>query len=170
VENCGTKWSADFPGAPWVKGVVEQMFLGRYEHTIDEKGRITIPSEYREELGDAVYVTQGFDGNLQAFSTQRFENLAEQVRSISFLASNSRLLRRLIFSNAKLIKFDNAGRILLPGFLRETANLEESVLVVGMGEYFELWEPEKWQAQQVTLNDIDANEQRFSALDITTLL
>jgi MraZ protein len=146
------------------------MFLGQYEHTIDEKGRITIPSEYREELGDAVYVTQGFDGNLQAFSTRRFENLAEQVRSISFLSSNSRLLRRLIFSNAKLIKFDNAGRILLPSFLRETANLEASVLVVGMGEYFELWEPEKWQAQRVTLNDIDANEQRFSALDITTLL
>ena len=146
------------------------MFLGRYEHTIDEKGRITIPSEYREVLGDTVYVTQGFDGNLQAFPTELFGKLSDQVRSISFLSSNSRLLRRLLFSNAKQINFDNAGRILLPAFLRETANLEETALVIGMGEYFELWTPERWQAQQVSLNDVDANEQRFSALDLTTLL
>jgi MraZ protein len=146
------------------------MFLGRYEHTIDEKGRITIPSEYREVLGDSVYLTQGFDGNLQAFPTQLFERMSEQVRSISLLASNSRLLRRLLFSNAKQINFDNAGRILIPGFLREAANLAETAVVIGMGEYFELWSPDNWQAQQVSLNDIDANEQRFSALDLTTLL
>jgi MraZ protein len=146
------------------------MFLGRYEHTIDEKGRITIPAEYREALGESVYVTQGFDGNLQAFPTDLFEQMSDRVRSISFLASNSRLLRRLLFSNAKQIKFDNAGRILIPGFLRETANLEETALVVGMGEYFELWAPESWQTQQVSLNDIDANDERFSALDLTTLL
>ncbi|NLN69230.1 MAG: division/cell wall cluster transcriptional repressor MraZ [Chloroflexi bacterium] len=146
------------------------MFLGRYEHTIDEKGRITIPSEYREVLGDSVYVTQGFDGNLQAFPTPLFEKLSDQVRSISFLSSNSRLLRRLLFSNAKQITFDNSGRILLPAFLRETANLETIALLVGMGEYFEFWTPERWQSQQVSLNDVEANEQRFSALDLTTLL
>lgn len=146
------------------------MFLGRYEHTIDEKGRITIPSDYRESLDDAVYITQGFDGNLQAFPVATFEKMAERVRSISLLDPNSRILRRLIFSNAKLIKFDNAGRVLLPSFLREAANLEESAFVVGMGEYFEFWSPDKWHAQQLSLNDIDANEIRFSALDLTTLL
>ena len=146
------------------------MFLSRYEHTIDEKGRITIPSGFREELGESVYLTQGFDGNLQAFPITLFEKLADRVRSISLLDPNSRMLRRLIFSNAKQIKFDNAGRILIPAFLRETANLEETALIVGVGEYFELWSPDKWQAQQVSLNDIDANEQRFSALDLTTLL
>lgn len=162
-------WSAGFPGAPWVLGAIEQMFLGRYEHTVDEKGRITIPSDYREVLGDTVYVTQGFDGNLQAFPTELFERMSDQVRSISLLASNSRLLRRLLFSNAKQINFDNAGRILIPGFLREAANLDETAILIGMGEYFELWSPERWEAQQVSLDDIDANEQRFSALDLTTL-
>lgn len=146
------------------------MFTGRYEHTIDEKSRVTIPSDFREELGDSVYLTQGFDGNLQAFSVAVFEKFADRVRAISLLDPNSRILRRLIFSNAKLLKFDNAGRILIPGFLRETANLDETALIVGMGEYFELWTPDKWQAQQISLNDIDANEQRFSALDLTTLL
>ena len=145
-------------------------FFGRYEHTIDEKGRITIPSEYREVLGDSVYVTQGFDGNLQAFHIQMFERLSEQLRSIGFLSPNSRLLRRLLFSNAKQINFDSAGRILIPAFLRETANLETTAMVVGMGEFFEIWTPERWEDQQNALNDVEANEQRFSALDLTTLL
>lgn len=145
-------------------------FFGRYEHTIDEKGRITIPSEYREVLGDSVYVTQGFDGNLQAFHIQMFERLSEQLRSIGFLSPNSRLLRRLLFSNAKQINFDSAGRILIPAFLRETANLEATAMVVGMGEFFEIWTPERWEDQQNALNDVEANEQRFSALDLTTLL
>jgi len=146
------------------------MFLGRYEHTIDEKGRITIPSKYREELGNAAYVTQGFDGNLQIFPPDLFELMASRVRSMSFLDANSRRLRRIIFANAERVTFDSAGRILLPTFLRETANLKETAIVVGGGDYFELWSPEIWQAQQTTLNDIEANEQRFGALDLNTLL
>lgn len=145
------------------------MFLSRYEHTIDEKGRVTIPSKFREDLGNSVYVTQGFDGNLQAFPPDLFELMANQVRSISYLDANSRKLRRILFSNAERVKFDSAGRILLPAFLRETANLKEMAIVVGSGEYFEIWSPESWQAQQTSLNDIEANEERFSALDLKTL-
>ena len=145
------------------------MFLGRYEHNIDEKGRITIPSKFREELGESVYITQGFDGNLQAFPSDLFELMSSKVRSISYLDPNSRRLRRILFSNAEKAKFDNAGRVLLPAFLRETANLKEIAIVVGSGEYFELWSPENWEAQQTSLNDIEANEQRFNALDLITL-
>jgi len=163
------KWSAGRPGAPLVLGVIEQMFLGRYEHTIDEKGRITIPAKFREGLGDSIYVTQGFDGNLQAFPPDLFELMSSQVRSISYLDVNSRRLRRILFSNAEQTRFDSAGRILLPAFLRETANLKDIAIVVGSGEYFELWSPENWQAQQTSLNDVEANEQRFSALDLKTL-
>jgi MraZ protein len=169
VEKSGTKWSAGKPGAPLVIGEAEQMFLGRYEHTIDDKGRITIPSKFREDLGNSIYVTQGFDGNLQAFPPDLFETMSSQVRSLSYLDANSRRLRRILFSNAERIKFDQVGRILLPAFLRETANLKEIAIVVGSGEYFELWSPENWQAQQTSLNDIEANEQRFSALDLSTL-
>jgi MraZ protein len=89
---------------------------------------------------------------------------------MSFLDANSRRLRRIIFANAERVTFDSAGRILLPTFLRETANLTETAIVVGGGDYFELWSPEIWQAQQTTLNDIEANEQRFGALDLNTLL
>jgi len=145
------------------------MFLGRYEHTIDEKGRITIPAKFREGLGDSVYITQGFDGNLQAFPTELFEAMSKKVRSVGFLDTNSRILRRILFSNAEMTKFDGAGRILLPAFLRKLASLTEVAMLVGSGEYFEIWSPENWQKQQISLNDIEANEQRFSALDFNTL-
>lgn len=168
----GDKWDKverRSSGAPLVLEAIEQMFLGRYEHTIDEKGRITIPSKFREMMDGSVYVTQGFDGNLQAFPSELFELLANQVRSISYLDANSRRLRRILFANAEQIKFDSAGRILLPAFLRDTANLTDNAIVVGSGEYFEIWSPENWRAQQTSLNDIEANETRFSALDLNTL-
>ena len=145
------------------------MFLGQFEHTIDEKGRITIPSEYREALGDLVYLTRGLDGNLLAFPSELFERLSTRVEAITLLDMNSRILRRLLFSNAKGLKFDNAGRILIPAFLRKAANLNDIAVLAGNSEYFELWSPENWQAQEITLSDIKANEQRFSALDLSTL-
>jgi len=145
------------------------MFLGRYEHTIDEKGRITIPAKFREGLGETLFITQGFDGNLQVFPAELFKVMADQVRSISYLDVNSRLLRRILFSNAEQTKFDSAGRILLPAFLREMAKLNDNAIIVGSGEYFEIWSPKNWQAQQTSLNDIEANEQRFGALDLKTL-
>ena len=145
------------------------MFLGRYEHTIDDKGRITIPAKFREGLGEFVYITQGFDGNLQAFPTDLFEAMSNRVRAVGYLDPNSRILRRILFSNAEMTSFDSAGRILLPAFLRETADLKDVAFLVGNGEYFEIWSPENWQEQQISLNDIEANEQRFSALDLKTL-
>jgi MraZ protein len=145
------------------------MFLGRYEHNIDEKGRITIPSKFREALGETVAVTQGFDGNLQAYPPELFDLLAERIRGLSLMDPNTRKLRRIFFSNAEKIDFDKAGRILLPAFLRASANLSDTAILVGSGEYFELWSPDNWQVQQTSLNDVEANEQRFSSLDLTTL-
>lgn len=145
------------------------MFLGQFEHTIDEKGRITIPSEYREELGSSVYLTQGFDGNIQAYPSDLFKQLLVLVKNTNFLDGNSRKLRRLLFANAKGLDFDSAGRILIPAFLRKQAGLNDVAIIAGSGEYFELWSPEQWHEQEVTLNDIEANEQRFSALDLSTL-
>lgn len=145
------------------------MFLGQYEHTIDEKGRITIPSEYREELGESVHLTLGLDGNLQAFPSDLFNQIYLKVGGINYLDINSRKLRRLLFSNAKGLEFDGAGRILIPAFLRKLAELKDIAIIAGNGDYFELWSPEKWQEQERSLNDIEANEQRFSTFDLFTL-
>jgi MraZ protein len=145
------------------------MFTGHYEHTIDEKGRITVPSKFRDELVDSVVITMGFDGNLLAFPHDLFVLLAGKVRGTSLTDSNSRILRRLLFSASEELEFDKAGRILLPAYLRGTANLLDNAVLVGGGEYFELWSPENWQVQQVVLSDVEANKQRLEALDLFTL-
>ena len=145
------------------------MFMGHYEHTIDEKGRITVPSKFRDELGGSVVISMGFDGNLFAFPHDLFILLSNKVRGTSLTDSNSRILRRLLFSASEELEFDKAGRILLPAYLRGTANLTDNAVLVGNGEYFELWSPENWQVQLAVLNDVDANKQRLDALDLFTL-
>jgi MraZ protein len=146
------------------------MFYGQFEHTIDEKGRLTIPSRYREELSsDTLVLTTGFEHSLIVLTPEIFSIVSNQVRSKPITNPTSRQFRRYFFSHAQELEIDKTGRILLPAFLRETANLTDSAVLVGNGDYFELWSPENWQLQSDLLNDSDANEQRFSALDLTTL-
>jgi MraZ protein len=142
------------------------MFLGRYEHTIDEKGRLTIPARYRELLESGAYVTQGFDHNLIVLSASSFEQMYLHVNEMSMTDSAARQLKRLIFSSAERCEFDRAGRILLPQFLRETNGLQSNAILVGVGDYFEIWSPERWLQQNQILQDTEANEQRFAALKL----
>lgn len=146
------------------------MFLGQYEHSIDEKGRLTIPSRYREELSnDGLILTTGFEGSLFAMTPELFIILSNQMRSKPITNATSRQFRRFFFSNAQELEIDKAGRILIPTFLRETANLKDNAILVGNGEYFELWSPKNWEKQLEILSNSDANEERYSALDLTTL-
>lgn len=146
------------------------MFLGRYEHSIDEKGRLTIPSRYREVLdGNSLVLTTGFEKSLIVMSSELFAMFANQIRSKPITNPTNREFRRYFFSNAQELEIDKMGRILLPAFLRESANLTDGAILAGNGEYFEVWSPENWSHQQSILKDSDAIEQRFSALDLTTL-
>ncbi len=144
------------------------MFLGQYQHTIDNKGRLTIPSRYRELLiADGAYVTQGFDRNLMVLTVPAFERVSQRVNQLSLTDPASRLLKRLIFSSAERVDIDKAGRILIPDFLRQTAELETEVVVAGAGSYFEIWSPNNWSGQAAKLQDADANSQRFAVLDLS---
>lgn len=143
------------------------MFLGQYEHTIDEKGRMTIPARFRELLEEGAYVTQGFDSNLIVLPTAAFQQVYQRVNQLSMTDPTTRQLKRLIFSYATRIEFDKAGRILLPQFLRETAGLDGAAVVVGVGDYFEIWSVQHWSDQNNNLRDADANSQRFAALDLS---
>jgi MraZ protein len=143
------------------------MFLGQYEHTIDEKGRTTIPVRYRALLEEGAYVTQGFEQNLLVLPTSSFEKIYASVNQMSITDPNARQLKRLILSHADRVEFDRAGRILIPQFLRDAACLTDSVMVVGMGGYFELWAPDRWQVQNALLQDPELTAQSFSALDLS---
>ncbi len=143
------------------------MFLGQFEHTIDEKGRMTIPARFRELLEGGAYVTQGFDSNLIVLPTTAFQQIYQRVNQLSMTDPTTRQLKRLIFSYATRLEFDKAGRILLPQFLRDTAGLDGAAVVVGVGDYFEIWSVQHWADQNNNLRDADANSQRFAALDLS---
>lgn len=143
------------------------MFLGQFYHNIDEKGRLTVPVRYRDYLvPDGAYVMQGFDQNLIVLPADKYSALSQRVNQMSMTDSTARLLRRLVFSTADRIELDKAGRILLPLFLRDFAGLESSSVVVGMGDYFEIWSPDSWTSQNEVLSDAQSNPDRFAALNL----
>ncbi len=143
------------------------MFLGQYEHTIDEKGRLTIPARYRDLLQNGAFITQGFDENLMVLTSSSFEQIYERINRMSMTNPTARQLKRLIFAHADRVEVDRAGRFLIPQFLRQAAQLEGSAIVVGVGDYFEIWSPERWNEENATLQDAEANGQRFAALDLS---
>lgn len=144
------------------------MFLGQYQHSIDDKGRLMVPARFRELLEGGAYLTQGFDKCLMVMTEAHFQQVAERITSMSLTDPTARLLRRLIFSNAYPVEVDKVGRILVPGNLREFAGLQTNTIVAGQGEYFEIWTPSEWDKQAALLNDAEANNQRFATLDLSS--
>ncbi len=142
------------------------MFLGRYEHTIDEKGRLTIPARFRELLENGAYVAQGFDHNLIVLPAPSFEQMYAHINQMSMTDPLTRQLKRLIFSAAERCEFDRSGRILLPQFLRDAVGLDSGAILVGVGDYFEIWAPKDWALQQELLQDTETTAQRFAALNL----
>jgi MraZ protein len=142
------------------------MFLGRYDHNIDEKGRLTIPARYRDLLVNGAYVTQGFDHNLIVLPAPSFEQMYGHVNELSMTDPTARQLKRLIFSSAERCEFDRAGRILLPQFLRDSVGLASSAILVGVGDYFEIWSPQDWAQQNELLQDTETTTQHFAALNL----
>ena len=145
------------------------MFFGRYCHSLDSKKRLTIPSRFRDELKDGAYVVEGLDGNLMVFTSVVFEKIYQRISALSFTDESVRDLQRKFFGNAGYLEIDNAGRILIPDYLRETAGIQNEAVVTGSGSYFEIWSPEAWNQRQTRLQDPEANKERFAALDIPTL-
>lgn len=159
---------AGFPGDVFLKGRVELMFLGQYQHSLDDKGRLTIPARFRDMLEKGAYVTQGFDRNLMVLTEDYFQQVYARVMAMNLTDSTARLLRRLILSTAYPVEVDRAGRILLPQGLRQYIGLDGDAVIVGQGEYFEVWSPATWAEQLNQMQDAEANAQRFAALDLST--
>ena len=143
------------------------MFLGQYDHTIDEKGRITFPSRFREMLADGAYITQGFDQNLTVMTSSRWNLLYERISKMNTADPKIRSLQRFLFSNAAKIEFDNAGRFIIPQFLRDSSHLDGSAIVIGVGEIIEIWSPDLWAEQIKKLADPEISAQNFNSLDLT---
>ncbi len=144
------------------------MFLGQFQHNLDDKGRLMIPSRFRDLLAGGAFITQGFDKCLMVMTEAYFEQVYERIEAMNLADPTARLLRRLILSNAYPVEADKVGRILVPQNLRAFLGAENGELVVaGQGDYFEIWTPALWSEQMALLQDTDANNQRFAALDLS---
>jgi MraZ protein len=144
------------------------MFLNQYQHSFDDKGRLTIPAKFRELPEDGAFVVQGLDRNLMVLPPAAFEIIYNRLMAMSMTDPSARLLRHIILGNALQVVPDGSGRILISPNLREYAGLQNDVVFVGQGDYFELWSPELWHEQQVQINDVATNAQRFATLDLKT--
>ena len=110
------------------------MFLGQFQHNLDDKGRLMIPARYRELLAAGAYITQGFDRCLMVMTDDHFRQVYERINSMNPADATTRHLRRLILSNAYQVEVDKVGRILVPQNLREFLGVESGELIVAGGE------------------------------------
>lgn len=147
------------------------MFLGNFQHNLDDKGRLMIPARYRELLEGGAFLTQGFDKCLMVMTETYFKQVYEIIEALNLADPSTRLLRRLILSNAYPVEVDKVGRILVPQNLRAFLGIATEgsgeLVVAGQGAYFEVWTPALWSEQMTRLQDTEANHARFSTLDLS---
>ena len=133
------------------------MFMGEYSHTIDTKGRLIIPSKFREELGETFVVTKGLDGCLFVFSDEEWRAFEIKLKSLPLTNKNARQFARFFVAGATPCELDKQGRILLPATLREFAGLEKDVVLTGMLNRIEIWSKDKWNENN-SLDDVAMDE------------
>ena len=125
------------------------MFYGEYEHSIDRKGRLIIPSKFREAVKEnyveRFFVTRGLDTCLFVFTEEEWKKQETRFKSLPFTSSQSRQFNRLYFSGACEVACDKQGRVLVPQFLKDFAQIKRDVVVVGVSNRIEIWGKEKWQ-------------------------
>ncbi len=142
------------------------MFMGEYNHTIDAKGRLIIPTKFRELLGEEFVLTRGLDGCLSVYSMEEWTLFEKKLQALPLTNQNARKFSRFFVAGATVCELDKQGRILVPQSLREFAGLTKDVIVTGVLNRIEIWSKEKWD---VTYDCDDMNEiaESMNALDIT---
>jgi len=125
------------------------MFYGEYAHTIDRKGRIIIPSKFRdvfkEHFVEKFYVTRGLDKSLFVFTEEEWKVQEQKFKSMPFTKADSRKFNRLFFSGAVDVTCDKQGRILLPQYLKDYAGIKREIMIVGVSNRIEIWSKEEWR-------------------------
>ncbi len=122
------------------------MFIGEYQASIDDKGRIAIPSKFRRELKSKVVVTRGLDNSLFLYSLEEWKKLANKLASLPISTANTRAFSRLMLAGAMDCDVDGQGRIIIPGYLKDFAKIGKKVVVAGLYNRIEIWSDELWQA------------------------
>lgn len=133
------------------------MFMGEYNHTIDVKGRLIIPAKFRETLGDKFIVTKGLDGCLFVYPKNEWSLFEDKLKVLPLTNKDARQFTRFFLAGAAACEVDKQGRILLPQVLRDFAQLEKEVVLIGVANRVEIWSKINWDKSMSTYND-DMNE------------
>lgn len=120
------------------------MLMGEYHHTLDEKGRIIIPSKFREELRESFIITRGIEHCLYAYKLETFEKIVNRLEQIPFTKKDARCFTRFFLSGATNVEYDKQGRVNIPEPLINYANLTKECIIIGSGERLEIWSKECW--------------------------
>jgi MraZ protein len=143
------------------------MFFGRFAHTVDEKGRLTIPSKYRDALATGVVVTRGIDRCLYVYPLSEWRHISERIKQFSMMKKDARSFVRFLFAEATDCIPDKQGRVLIPTYLRDYANLSDHVIVAGSNNRLELWDPAAYEDENARLQqDVEGLAEQLSDLGI----
>lgn len=141
------------------------MFMGEYNHTVDAKGRLIVPSKFREQLGEEFVVTKGLDGCLFVYENTEWKALEEKLHALPLTNANARKFSRFFLAGATTCEVDKQGRILLPAILRDFAKIDKDAVLVGVGSRIEIWSRELW-SQSNTYDDMEEIAENMEGLGI----
>ncbi len=142
------------------------MFMSEYNHTVDTKGRLIVPSKFREQLGDEFVVTKGMDGCLFVYANDDWSAFEQKLTSLPLINKEARKFARFFLAGAAQVEVDKQGRILLPANLRQFAGLEKDVVLVGVGSRIEIWSRENWENMDAD-SDMDDIAATMESLRLT---
>jgi MraZ protein len=142
------------------------MFYGEYHHALDNKGRVIIPSHFRdilkENYSEKLFITRGLDQCLFVFTEEEWKSVEKKFRDLPFTSADSRLFNRVFFPGAVDILIDKQGRVLIPDYLKKYAGINEDVVIVGVSDRIEIWSKEKWQEfYQSSVGDFEKVSERL---------
>ena len=143
------------------------MFLGHHFTQLKKSNRLPIRSDWQKLISSGVYLTQGFDQNILILMPKTFQEIYARITTLNITDPLARLLLRMFLSTASYVESVENETISLPQDLLAYANLESNVVVVGQGDYVEVWSSDLWQQQQSEIQDSQANSRRFSAFTIS---
>ena len=129
------------------------MFIGEFHHNIDEKGRIAIPSKYREILGNNFVITRGIEHCIYVYPETTFNHIVTKLESLPFTKKDARAFMRFFMSGATAVELDKQGRVNVPSPLSSYANLSKKCVIVGTGDRLEIWDEEAFNEFMSSCND-----------------
>ncbi|MBQ9425310.1 MAG: division/cell wall cluster transcriptional repressor MraZ [Erysipelotrichaceae bacterium] len=129
------------------------MFIGEYQHNLDAKGRIIIPSRFRDELHNTFILTRGLDGCLTIYSQEQWEKLFTEINRLPTTKKAARQYIRMLTSTASECTLDNQGRIQIPSFLSKPVNITKECVVIGANDHIEIWDKATWESYYLEASD-----------------